>query len=67
MRNHSDKVRDMARSVLPSTRNVNGARQVNGATHADMTQFIAELETSIPSSVRAITQPWMTRGRGARA
>jgi hypothetical protein len=42
-------IRRFVESVLPTTRNANGARQVNGATPADMTRFIAEPAMSMPS------------------
>jgi hypothetical protein len=35
-------IRRLVVSVLPTTRNANGAAAVNGATPADITQFIAE-------------------------
>jgi hypothetical protein len=49
-------MRRLVESVLPTTRNAKGARQVKGATPADITQFIADPEMSMPSPVRVMTQ-----------
>ena len=50
-------MRRLVESVLPTTRNANGARHTNGATAADITQSIADPAMSMPSPVRVMTHP----------
>jgi len=61
LKNNSPRWKCMRRfvlSVLPTTRNTKGGLQTNGATPADITQFIAEPAIWMPSSIGVRTHPW---------